>query len=196
MRGRFVAIGRSMVMLAVLLALPATSVGAQTPTSDTYVSQQFGYQVTWPSEWTYVTSESEPDGYDMVTLINGDMTAFIIFSRPGDTPMSEIAEFMIDGPPDAETFVPGMVEQDTDGKEIQGETANRAWVAYAGNLAGEDVDGFTEFRYGEVRRLEGDLGVALSLAMPAGDFDGDIAPYSALLDGVKKIDGAATPTDR
>ena len=68
-------------------------------------------------------------------------------------------------------------------------TADRAWAAYAGNLAGENVDGFTDFRYGEVRRLEGDLGVALSLAMPAGDFDGDIAPYSALLDGVTKIGG-------
>ncbi|TXG86553.1 MAG: hypothetical protein E6R14_02770 [Thermomicrobiales bacterium] len=184
--------GRLIVVLTALLATLATSlvaVTAQTPASNTYVSEQFGYQVTWPSDWTYLVSESEPGGFDMVALVNGDATAYIIFSRPGDTPLSEIAEFMIDGPPSAETFVPGMTELDTEGNEIEGETADRAWVAYAGNLAGEDVDGFTQFRYGEVRRLEGDLGVGLSLAMPAGDFDGDIAPYSALLDGVANVGG-------
>jgi len=187
--------GRLIVVLAMLLATFVVSLAgaiAQTPVGNVYASEQFGYQVTWPNDWTYLVSESEPGGYDMVTLVKGDAMAFIIFSRPGDTPLNEIAEFMIDGPPSAETFVPGMTELDADGNEIEGETVDRAWVAYAGNLAGEDVDGFTQFRYGEVRRLDGDLAVALSLAMPAGDFDGDIAPYSALLDGVAKVSG--TPT--
>lgn len=181
----------ALAVLLALLALPVSGAIAQTPATNTYISEQFGYQVSWPDDWTLVTTESEPGRYDLVTLIQDDATAFIIFSRPGDTPLSEIAEFMIDGPPTGETFVPGMTELDTEGKEIQGETTDRAWVAYAGNLAGEDVDGFTEFRYGEVRRLEGDLGVGLSIAMPAGEFAGDIAPYSALLNGVTKI--GATP---
>ena len=189
MRRSFRALGRLVAVLLAVLAIPVSGAVAQTPTSSTYVSEQFGYQVTWPGDWTYLVSESELGGYDMVTLVKGDAMAFIIFSRPGDTPLSEIAEFMIDGPPSAETFVPGMTELDADGNEIEGETVDRAWVAYAGNLAGEDVDGFTQFRYGEVRRLDGDLAVALSLAMPAGDFDGDIAPYSALLDGVAKVSG-------
>lgn len=186
------ALALGLVASPALLARAAPA-GAQqaSPAADNnrFVSEQFGYQITWPDAWSYVTSASEPGGYDMVTLISVDATAFIILSRPGDTPLSEIVEFMIDGPPLEETFVPGMIEQDSEGNEIQGESSDRAWVAYAGNLAGEDVDGFTEFRYGEVRRLEADLGVGLSLAMPAGDFEGDIAPFSALLDGVTKLGG-------
>jgi len=175
-----------LLTLLPMLALSPVGTSAQTPTSDTYVSEHFGYTVTWPASWTMTATASEADGYDMVTLENGDATATIIFSRPGDTPLSEIAEFMIDGPDSDETFVPGMVETDNTGKPIQGETDDRAWVAYAGNLAGEDVDGFTQFRYGEVRRLESDLGVGLSLAMPAGNFDGSVDAYSALLDGVTR----------
>jgi hypothetical protein len=185
-----------------LLASPALLVrgaptGAQeaspaaSPAADAgrFVSEQFGYEFVWSASWTLVTSGSEEGGYDMVQLEQGEATASIVLSRPGDTPLSEIAEFMIAGPETGETFVPGMTETDTEGVPIEGATENRAWVAYAGNLAGENVDGFTEFRYGEVRRLEADLGVGLSLAMPAGNFDGDIAPFSALLDGVTKLGG-------
>lgn len=158
-----------------------------------YVSEQFGYQITWPEEWTLVTSDAEAGGFDMVTLTKDDATAYIIISRPGDTPLSDIAGFMIDGPDTDPAFVPGMIANDGDGNPIEGETAERAWIAQLGNLAGEDVDGFTEFRYGEVRRLEVDLGVGLSLSMPATSFDKDIAPYSALLDGVTKLGAPASP---
>jgi hypothetical protein len=159
-----------------------------------YVSQQFGYQISWPEKWTLVTSDSETGGYDMVQLAQGNATAYIVLSRPGDTPLSEIAVFMIDGPDtDEPAFVPGTTANDANGDPIEGETADRVWIAQLGNLAGEDVDGFTEFRYGEVRRLEDELGVGLSLAMPARDFDKDIAPYSALLDGVTKLGNPASP---
>jgi hypothetical protein len=167
-------------------ASPAASPAAD---ANRYVSEQFGYEIVWPAPWTLVTSDSEEGGYDMVQLAQGEITAYIVLSRPGDTPLSEIAEFMIAGPDTGETFVPGMTETDTLGAPIEGATEDRAWVAYAGNLAGEHVDGFTQFRYGEVRRLEEDLGVGLSIAMPAGSFDGDVAPFSALLDGVTKIAG-------
>lgn len=174
---------------AILRAAPIAAEDATPVAEGRYISEQFGYEITWPVSWTLVQTDSEPDGYDMVELALDDATAFIIISRPGDTPLGEIAEFMIGGPPSEETFVPGMVETDVDGAEIQGATAERAWVAYAGNLAGEDVDGFTEFRYGEVRQLERDLAVGLSYAMPAGGFDGNVAPFSALLDGVAKFGG-------
>jgi len=166
-----------------------------TPTAEHgYVSDQFGYQITWPDDWTLVTSDSEPDGYEMVMLNQDTATAYIILSRPGDTPLSEIAGFMIDGPDTGDpAFVPGMTANDADGNPIERETSDRVWIAQLGNLVGEDVDGFTEFRYGEVRRLEDDLGVGLSLAMPATSFDGDIAPYSALLDGVTRLDAPASP---
>ncbi len=157
-----------------------------------YVSEQFGYQIAWPEKWTLVDSGAEEGGYDVVMLARDDATAIIVISRPGDTPLSEIAGFMIDGPDTNTTFVPGMTANDANGDPIEGETIDRVWLAQLGNLAGEDVDGFTEFRYGEVRRLETDLGVGLSLSMPATSFDGDIAPYSALLDGVTRI-GAHTP---
>lgn len=162
-----------------------------------YVSEQFGYQITWPNDWNFVesdsaTADSGSNGYDMVRLARAEQTAYIVLSRPGDTTLAEIVQFMIDGPDPDVTFVPGMTVNDQDGKAIEGDTGDRAWLAQLGNLAGEIVDGFTEFRYGEVRRLEPNLGVGLSLAMPAVDFDGDIAPYSALLDGVVKVE-AATP---
>ena len=179
--GRFAC---TLLALLALLAMSSAGTSAQTPTGNTYVSEQFGYTIAWPEPWTMTTTGSEAGGYDMVMLEHGDATATIIISRPGDTPLSEIVEFMIDGPDSDETFVPGMVETDITGKPIQGETDDRAWAAYAGNLAGEDVDGFTQFRYGEVRRLESDLGVGLSLAMPAGSFDGSVDAFSALLDGV------------
>ncbi len=174
------------------LLLRAASIGAQesSPVAavNLFVSEQFGYQVSWPKGWTLVTTDSEEGGFDMVQLVNGDATAYIVISRPGDTPMSEIVELLAAGP-DEETFVPGMVATDQEGNEFLGETADTAWGAWNGNLAGEIVDGFTQFRYGEIRRLEEDLGVGLSIAMPATSFDKDIAPYSALLDGVTRIGG-------
>jgi hypothetical protein len=168
-------------------ATPATG-------SNRIVGELFGYVITWPDSWTFVASGSEgngEDGYDMVQLAKDDATAYIVVSRPGDTPLSEIVELLADGP-ERETFVPGMIATDTEGKEIIGETPDRAWAAWNGNLAGEIVDGFTQFRYGEIRLLEQNLGVGLSVAMPATSFDKDIAPYSALLDGVTK--GEGTPT--
>ena len=121
---------------------------------------------------------------------HGDATANIIFSRPGDTPLSQIVELLVAGPDDT-LFVPGMVATDRDGNEIIGETSDRAWGAWEGNYAGEEIDGFMEFRYGEIRRLDGDLAVGLSLELPAGDFDGSVDAYSALLDGVTRT--TATP---
>ncbi|MCO5222111.1 MAG: hypothetical protein M9947_11110 [Thermomicrobiales bacterium] len=160
---------------------------------DRYVSEQFGYQISWPDDWTYVTSQSEPGGYDLVVLIQGDMTANIVMSRPGDTPLSEIVGFLAAGPDDAR-FVPGVVATDAEGNEIHGETADRAWGAFLGNYMDEVVDGFMEFRYAEIRRLDGDLGVGLSLEMPATDFDHDVSAFSLLLDGVTKVEaGDATP---
>jgi hypothetical protein len=174
------------------LLLRAASIGAQESSpvaaENLFVSEQFGYQITWPGAWTLVTTDSEEGGFDMVHLVNGDATAYIVISRPGDTPLSEIVEFLAAGP-DEETFVPGMIATDQEGNEILGETADTAWGAWNGNLAGEIVDGFTQFRYGEIRRLEENLGVGLSIAMPATSFDKDIAPYSALLDGVTRIGG-------
>jgi hypothetical protein len=193
---------RQLLTQSLALALSAGvlgrySVGAHdaTPAAEnSYVSEQFGYQITWPDDWTLVTSGSEPDGYDMVMLNQGTATAYIVISRPGDTPLSEIAGFMIDGPDtDGPAFVPGTTAHDANGDPIEGETDDRVWIAQLGNLTGEDVDGFTEFRYGEVRRLEDDLGVGLSLSMPATDFDKEIAPYSSLLDGVTRIDASASP---
>lgn len=189
MRMTMHALGRVVIVVLGLLALPFAGAGAQTPTSTSYVSEQFGYQIVWPAEWTLVATDSEEGGFDMVQLTRDDATAYLVISRPGDTPLSEIVEFMAAGPDDEETFVPGMIATDEEGNEIIGETADRAWGAWNGNLAGEIVDGFTQFRYGEVRRLEEDLGVGLSLAMPATSFDKDIAPYAALLDGVTKLDG-------
>ncbi|HET9660000.1 MAG TPA: hypothetical protein VFP05_06685 [Thermomicrobiales bacterium] len=185
----------TIVLTTLLTAFAYPLIGsAQTPTSTTYVSEQFGYQITWPDTWSLETTGSEAGAFDMVMLKNGDATATIVITRPGDTPLSDIVGFMIDGPDSgAPAFVPGMTANDGDGNPIEGETAERAWLAQNGNLAGEDVDGFTQFRYGEVRRLEGDLGVGLSLAMPATSFDGDIAPYSALLDGVTKMGTIASP---
>lgn len=178
----------------VLSRQPASAHDATPAVEPRYASEQFGYQIIWPEEWAYVTSGSESGGYDMVMLANGDATAFIVLSRPGDTPLSDIAGFMIEGPDtNAPAFVPGMTAKDADGDPIEGEMTDRAWLAQNGNLAGEDVDGFTQFRYGEVRRLESDLGAGLSLSMPATSFDGDIAPYSALLDGVTKVGEAASP---
>jgi hypothetical protein len=178
-----------------LSRLPATAHDATPAAGNRYISDQFGYQITWPETWTLVRSDSEPGGYDMVLLTQGDATAYIVLSRPGDTPLSEIAGFMIDGPDTGDlAFVPGTTANDADGNPIEGETVDRVWIAQLGNLADEDVDGFTEFRYGEVRRLEDDLGVGLSLAMPATDFDGDIASYSTLLDGVTKLGALATPS--
>jgi hypothetical protein len=176
---------------------PAGAQEATPAPTERYVSEQFGYQVAWPSDWTFVesdfvTSDSGSDGYDMVHLARENQTAYIVLSRPGDTTLAEIVQFMIDGPDREVTFVPGMTANDQDGNPIEGESSDRAWLAQLGNLAGEIVDGFTQFRYGEVRLLEPNFGAALSLAMPAVDFDGDIAPYSALLDSVTKV-VVATP---
>lgn len=82
-----------------------------------------------------------------------------------------------------------MVATDQRDDEILGDTPDRAWGAWEGNYVDEDIDGFMEFRYAEIRRLERDLAVGLSYAMPAGGFDGDVAPFSALLDGVAKVGG-------
>ena len=191
-----VRISRRTLTLALLaspaLAFPGRLAAAQDATpgagADRYVSEQFGYQITWPDTWTLVTTDSEEGGFDLVQLTRDDATAYIVISRPGDTPLSQIAEIMAGGP-DEETFVPGMIATDEEGNEIIGETPDRAWGAWNGNLAGEIVDGFTQFRYGEVRRLEEDLAVGLSIAMPATSFDRDIAPYSALLEGVTKLGG-------
>jgi len=194
---------RQMLMQSLALALsagvpsrhPAGARDATPAAENRYASEQFGYQITWPESWNLVRSDAEAGGFDMVMLARAETTAYIILSRPGDTPLSEIAGFMIAGPDTGEpAFVPATIAHDANGNPIEGETAGRVWIAQLGNLVGEDVDGFTEFRYGEVRRLETDLGVGLSLSMPATDFDGDIAPYSALLDGVTKLGDLATPT--
>lgn len=171
-----------------LLALPAllicgVPVGAQeaTPAAGTgrYVSEELGYAVNWSSDWTQLKAEPDSDGFGMVTLIQDDTMALIVFSRPGDTPLGEIAEILATGP-SPPFFVPTAIV-------TAGTTQDRAWEGlYAG-------DGLTEFHYGEVRRLEANLTVGLSLTMPAGDFDGGIAPYSSLLDGVTKIDPSSEP---
>src|SRR4051812_4911683 len=99
-----------------------------TPTAETqYVSEQFGYQIVWSGEWTLVASNSKPGDYDMVQLEQGDTIAYIVIPRRGDTPLSEIAGFMIDAPDtDALAFVPGMTANDANGNPIESETADRA----------------------------------------------------------------------
>ncbi|MEZ4507524.1 MAG: hypothetical protein R2848_17140 [Thermomicrobiales bacterium] len=62
MRRSFRALGRLVAVLLAVLAIPVSGAVAQTPTSSTYMSEQFGYQVTWPGDWTYLVSESEPGG--------------------------------------------------------------------------------------------------------------------------------------
>ena len=150
-----------------LRGVPAAAEESTPESGGRYGSEQFGYEITWTAPWTMTTTVMQAGDYDMVTLVNDEATVQITISRPGDTPLSDIVESLAAGP-DERTFVPGMVATDQDGNEILGETRDHAWGAWEGNYVDEEIDGFMEFRYAEVRRLEADLVVGLSYGSPAG----------------------------
>lgn len=176
----------ALICLIILASLGSTQAmaGAQSDADNTYISEQFGYRIDWQSPWHFIGSEAAAE-FDHLILSDGVATAHVIFSRPGDTPLSEIAGFMIEGP-DNRTFVPGTLATDDAGKPIQGDTPDRAWEAWLGNLSGDAVDGFIEFRYGEVRRLDDEIAVGLSIESSAVEFDGSVDRYSALLDDISQ----------
>ena len=51
--------------------MSSAGTSAQTPTSTTFTSEQFGYQITWTEPWTLASTDSEAGGYDLVVLAWG-----------------------------------------------------------------------------------------------------------------------------
>jgi hypothetical protein len=181
----FHATGRNVLLVLILLASLATTVaraGAQSAPDTAYVSEQFGYRIDWQAPWFSIGSETGAE-FDHLILSDGIATAHVIFSRPGDTPLSEIAGFLLEGP-DNRSFTPGQLATDSTGKPIRGETADRAWVAWFGHLSSNLGADPTEFRYAEVRRLDDEIAVGLSVESSAASFDGSVERFSALLDGI------------